>query len=140
MAPSNYVFQPYPSVRYRNGETTIVRNQEEDDALDASWTDSPATVGAPVPSEDDLKELIRTAPGTGQSDKIGSEAAAAEGQRAREVWAASAEEVLGVIGSATSVDDLKTLAAYEASSKKPKGGRKNVLKAIEARIAVLSKT
>ena len=48
-----YQFQPYPSVRYhpKHGQRPV-KNEEEDKALGAGWTDTPAKKSAALPDWD----------------------------------------------------------------------------------------
>lgn len=115
----------YPSHRYNaKGEVQEVKNAEEDGRLDkAVWRGSPADF---TPEE--------AAPAVPTDAEIAKTTSAAEGRRA-ELYAATVPEIAARVATIGDRATLDLILSYEQTN--PKGARKGVLQAVEARIAEL---
>lgn len=117
----------YPSWRYHpDGRRTVVQDPTADEALGPGWCHSPADFakpdGPPAPPP-----VLPVIPQTAED--------AEEAAKAAELHATGAKDVIAALASA----DADALARVKAREERnPKGARKGVLTAIEARAKALA--
>jgi hypothetical protein len=116
-----FVPQPYPSYRYgRSGETKLVRNVEEDDALNPEdWKHSTADFD----KKDDAPAPPPTPP-----------IAKSDAQKA-ELYSAKVGDIAARVETLSDIVMLQTIQGFEEGN--PKGARPGVMKAVEARLKAL---
>ena len=124
--PPDKEYIPYPAMRYaRNGETTTVYNQAQDEALDPFvWRNTPdpaAWADVPPPAPPDPAKAAATA-------------AAAIGES---LYFLNATESTALVNGADTPEKLDAIETAEKAHPKHEGGRVSVLRAIEERRAAL---
>lgn len=113
-------YQKYPAWRYHPEKPAcIVKDEEEDKALGADWTDTPTTTppASTVPAAEEAE-------------------AAAVSERAKELYETNAKTAIEKIYGIKEVSTLEEISVLE--SKNPNGARKTVIAAVEARLVELA--
>jgi hypothetical protein len=116
----------YPSWRYHRTENArIVKSPDEDRKLGDDWADVPFDGNEPVAQQvgPDSRPLALSS----EEEKLHAE-----------LHAASVAQIDQAIAELDDVEELERLRARERRNPKNTGGRKGVLKAIDARIAELT--
>jgi hypothetical protein len=105
--------------------------------LGKGWRDTPQATAVPSDAEDNAAALRRSiSPAAVEVSLIPADKEALE--KAKEVYGASAEELITRIGQVEDGATLDEVEAIEAKNPKLKGGRKTVLAAIAARRQALA--
>jgi hypothetical protein len=123
MIPINYVPIEYPKVKYHADQPPVtVANADAEAALGPGWYDSPALV-------------VARPPGGGPVAPAGITP-----EQVAEFYAAKVGDLVAKMAAAPdeALEDLRMLRDLEAAHPRYKGGRPNVLRAIDARIAALT--
>lgn len=124
MLPSTYPCWRYHATR----DAVLVRTRADYDALGPGWADTPAAFPpAPVVPVDSVDP-----PAAHETPLPTTEEIAAD------LYRLKADKVVAAINRATCVDILERTRQVEAVHPEHKGGRKSVLRALEARLAELA--
>ena len=130
-----YVPVKYPSWRYHATEAArLVHTPDDDAALPAGWSESPATVGpvAPAPDPPPLTPPVAPAPApVPDEEREALEFAAKAGA----LHAMKAADIIATIEVADDPEGIAAVRAMEEAN--PNGARKTILKALDARAAAL---
>lgn len=152
--PTPYIYKPYPAWRFHATlPDRIVKNAEEDAALGPGWgpagavppqapdstpeqTSVPDAAPVVVDEKGDkaVTELGSLVPATGPASRLPTVE-----QIAADLYKTNGPELIERIESATDIEILELTRQVELVNPGRPGGRKGILRALEARIAVLKK-